>query len=533
MTSFSNQVINDQVEKILASGSFINSHKLSQFLRFVVTQVLDGQSDRIKQYTIAVEALGYDSGFDPLTNPSVRVHAGQLRRAIEQYYHTKGIADPIRISIPKGSYVPVFKENHLTVSNEHASVSQPTASKSSGQATPKPSIAVMMFSCLNTQGEYNYLATGLTEEIIIALTLFPEFVVIGPLFRDHLPQSIQDDLDIGEYYGVRFLLDGSLRRQIDNFRLSVRLIDTQNGQQLWGRMIDVNPRGGSLGSSEDIIVGQLVATIADTYGVIPRTLLKEPSENFGEDPDTYQAILRYFHYFRTLTDESYVEAFQSLEKVVEKNPDHAYAVAALSDLVATSYQFGYDDDQLSLARAEDLARKSIALDPNCQTARFAMALVHFLKFESQLYLEEAQKVIELNPNNANCVAAISLFTGMVNHSENAAELMRQSMRLNPHHPGWYHLLDFIMEYRRNDYLQALNWANKFNTPGIFWDPLIRAATFGHLNREDEAKTAVDGLLNQVPDFENRGLKLMARLVYSKENVESLRRGLQKAGLHLN
>ena len=148
-------------------------------------------------------------------------------------------------------------------------------------------------------------------------------------------------------------------------------------------------------------------------------------------------------------------------------------------------------------------------------------------------MEEAQKVIELNPNNANSIAAISLFTGMVDASEYAVELMKKSMHLNPHHPGWYHLLGFMMDYRRNDYSQALNWAYKFNTPGIFWDPLIRAATLGHLNREDEAKAAVNELLTQVTDFEDRGLTLMARLVYSDENVELLANGLIKAGLRLN
>jgi len=103
-----------QLERILASPGFLSSERLSQFLRYVVTQTLSGQSTRIKQYTVGVEAMGFGTTFDPQSNPTVRIHARKLRRELDRYYYNHGSEDPIRIDIPKGSYVPVFLDNHLS-----------------------------------------------------------------------------------------------------------------------------------------------------------------------------------------------------------------------------------------------------------------------------------------------------------------------------------------------------------------------------------------------------------------------------------
>jgi hypothetical protein len=100
--------IRTALERITASPDFRASPRLAAFLRFVVETTLAGQSDRIKGYSIAVEALGRDDSFDPQTDASVRVEAGRLRHALTRYYAGPGRADPLVIAIPRGSYIPVF-----------------------------------------------------------------------------------------------------------------------------------------------------------------------------------------------------------------------------------------------------------------------------------------------------------------------------------------------------------------------------------------------------------------------------------------
>lgn len=98
-----------QLGRIVASAAFRDSLRLTHFLTFVVEATLAGQSDRIKAYTVAVEALGRNSDFDPQTDPIVRVEAGRLRAALARYYGGPGWDDSVVIEVPRGTYVPVFR----------------------------------------------------------------------------------------------------------------------------------------------------------------------------------------------------------------------------------------------------------------------------------------------------------------------------------------------------------------------------------------------------------------------------------------
>ncbi len=97
-----------QLERTVASVDFPVSERAQRFLRYVVEEALAGRGERIKAYTIAVEVLGRDEGFDANADPAVRLEAGRLRRALERYYLVAGQADPVLIAIPKGAYVPIF-----------------------------------------------------------------------------------------------------------------------------------------------------------------------------------------------------------------------------------------------------------------------------------------------------------------------------------------------------------------------------------------------------------------------------------------
>jgi hypothetical protein len=97
------------LDRVLASDVFRGSPQLAAFLRYVVEATLRGEADRIKGYTIAIEAFGRDETFDPQTDPIVRVEAARLRRAIHRYYADAGAGDTVQIELPLGSYVPAFR----------------------------------------------------------------------------------------------------------------------------------------------------------------------------------------------------------------------------------------------------------------------------------------------------------------------------------------------------------------------------------------------------------------------------------------
>ena len=99
------------LSRVVASPTLAKSPQLAHFLTYIVDETLAGRGDRLKAYTIATDALGRDANFDPQTDPIVRVEAGRLRRALEQYYATDGRTDPLVIDLPTGRYMPAFRAN--------------------------------------------------------------------------------------------------------------------------------------------------------------------------------------------------------------------------------------------------------------------------------------------------------------------------------------------------------------------------------------------------------------------------------------
>ncbi len=101
-------LIQDALQRVLASRDFVNSERKRRFLKFVVQETLAGRAGRIKAYAIALDVFDRGPSFDPVADPVVRIEAGRLRRCLEHYYLGEGAADRIRITIPKGGYVPQF-----------------------------------------------------------------------------------------------------------------------------------------------------------------------------------------------------------------------------------------------------------------------------------------------------------------------------------------------------------------------------------------------------------------------------------------
>ena len=530
------KAIQDQLERILQTQDFCRSERLSDFLRFVVEETLAGRANNISQRTVAIDGLGYPPNFDPQNNPGIRVHASLLRRALDRYYLTQGSEDPIRIVIPKGIYIPEFRENGLA-NPQVNQLSEPsptaTASAASQHIVPDgPSIAVLPFEHLGSEAEYAFLASGITEEIIIALTRFPEFLVVGPLNRDVIRKNKMDAFKVGREYKARFVLDGTIRVRGQSLRVTAKLTDVLEGRQLWGQGHNYDLASSTIDHIERDVVDRITVTVADANGFVLRTLARKSLERHTDSLSEYEAILRGYHHFRVFTEQSHADATAALETTLQRDPNHAMAAAMLADLMATTYLFGYVDDTAVVDRSEALARRAVALDPNSQVARFTMALIHFLRFQRPQFLAEAEHALKINPNHTLYTAAIAMHLGMAGDWDRGLSLIKRAMRLNPHHPGWYHIVAYMIHMRQGDFEQALIEARRFNTPVFYWDTIIRAAVLGQLGRQEEASTAVAELLSLVPNFRGRGRSLIRRLAYLDEHVDMFVEGLGKAGLDL-
>lgn len=137
----------DALQRILGSSDFIASDRNTRFLQYLIEETLAGRRERLKGYTIALDVFGRDAAFNPNIDPLVRVGARRLRDALERYYLTSGIADPVRISIPKGGYVPVFKPRVSDTPSQPAA--QPTSEPPEAK-TPAHRTSLLLVASLVT-----------------------------------------------------------------------------------------------------------------------------------------------------------------------------------------------------------------------------------------------------------------------------------------------------------------------------------------------------------------------------------------------
>lgn len=237
--------VREELECILDSPEFKNKPMLCGFLSHVVEETLAGRAHEIKGYTVATQVFGRRKDFDPTIDPIVRIQAGRLRRTLESYYSGRGIQDQLRIDIGKGSYVPTFsrvipEKPQMGQSQRSVSIFLPEREipQEHAEVIPLPtetgpSIAVMPLANLANDPDQEYLAYGLTEE------LMSELAHCGLQVNSfhsvmHWNEKSIDARQARQEFGVRFFLEGSLRKEGQTIKFTLRLIDTATLMQIWG-----------------------------------------------------------------------------------------------------------------------------------------------------------------------------------------------------------------------------------------------------------------------------------------------------------
>jgi adenylate cyclase len=469
---------------------------------------------------------GRPHAFDPQVDPIVRVEAGRLRRALDRYYTSAGANDPIRITIPKGAYVPRFqvadKASGASNANDNGDVTQTLRTK--------PSIAVMPLINLTGDAEQDYFVDGMTEEFTTELARYQDFCVIASQSTMQYKGRDADAMAIGTALNARFLLFGSVRKNGHTIKVTVRLVDSVSGEQVWGENYTREMSASNLIEIQEAIGRRVAGSLADHYGLISRRLSLESRLRAPEDLRAYDAVLRFYRYETELTPQAFQEARQALERAVEVEPSYALAWSMLGHLHADNYALGFCEVEAPLDKALAFAQRGIALAPDNQFASDALTLVYFHRGDKALFLKYVDLTIALNPNAPYIVGVAGWHLMLFGEWERGRALLQKGMRLNPYYPSWFHLATYMDAYRQSDYSRALAEAIRFNLPGLYLDPLMRAAALGQMGKKAEAGGALGELLNLIEDFAPRSRQLVGRYVKADGVVDKLLEGLHKAGL---
>jgi len=521
--SFTRAQIVDQVDKISKSSILKNSPVLRQFLHFVVDETLEGNGERIKEYTIGTKVLGRKSDFDPQLDAIVRIHAGRLRRALNEFYTGEGKDDAMRISIPKGGYTPDFTSNghNEKLSTQHATV--PDKSR-------KPVLAVMPFRNISNNFSHDSFCQELAEFASTELARFQELSIIGYSSCANAAGKTRDISEMCSLLGAEYILTGSIFIDHENLRILLQLSRGDSGKQLWSNTFMRKVTGNNLFEIQEEIINLITGSIGGYYGAIYRDAIETSRNATSADQEIYSVIFWYDQFIKKLDKNTFDRACASLEAAVKKDPEYALAWAVLSELYTIGIIMGFKRIDAQKETSIIFANKAVKLDPMCQHAHQALARAYFLTRNKAGIVSAADQCFAINPRAASFSATIGVFLICVGEFERGASVLKESLKSNPYFQWISSLALSLYHYHRNEFQEAMEWAEKTDMPQLPWVHILRTASLAQLGQMKEAEKEFELLLVLKPDITVLGKSYIGSLILDECLVENIITALEKTGL---
>ena len=362
----------------------------------------------------------------------------------------------------------------------------------------KPSVAVLPLQNLSTDADSVYFSDGMTDEITTKLSKIQGINVAPRSTAAAVKGADQNAAELGRQLGVRYLLEGTVRKSGDQVRINVHLIDSTTGFQVWaddftGQMKDVF----SLQEQTALKIAQAL-----NLNLSPQET-KAIQQRYTQNPQAYEAYLAGKGLLEVETPERFEAARTNFEQALKFDPNYAPALAGLSHVESLYYR-DLATDPSRLQKAEEYARRAIAIDPNLPEAHVALGQTYGLKYDYAAAATELREAIRLEPDNALGWDLLSWALGYEQppdalQSEKAA---REALRLEPNSAAsQYHLgRALIFEGRYDDAAAAFRRAKEIGSnsyEGLGMGQLALAQgnydqAIGHLMSTGVAsKTAMD------------------------------------------
>jgi adenylate cyclase len=394
----------------------------------------------------------------------------------------------------------------------------------------KPSIAVLPFRNLSDDAEHAYFADAITEDIITGLARFRDLFVISSNSSFRYKGQAVDIKQVGRELGVRFALEGSVRRSEDRLRVTTQLIDAMTDEHLWAETYDRELTAANVFDVQDNITHQVVATLGSDQGRLRASVVGSAQSKNTDSLAAYE----FYHMAHVLLDTRLTEisnnkAQEYYRKAIEKDPDFALAYAGLGWSEMRSYWGGWcPDPQECLKRALEYGLKALALAENQAEIHFLLGDVYASLDQLDRGIAEHAKARALNPYDSDIKSESAAYLAYAGQVDEAIELLTDAMRLNPFYPDWYLWNVAIAHYPARHYDVVIGAVERMQEPPV--DPLLfLAASYAQLGRAAEAEATVKRVLALDP--EATVAKWAAQQPYKNpDDLEHYKDGLRKAGL---
>jgi adenylate cyclase len=380
----------------------------------------------------------------------------------------------------------------------------------------------MPFTNMSAEPEQEFFSDGISEDIITELGRYRELFVIARNSSFAFKNAVIDSREVGRTLGVRYLLEGSVRKMGNRIRVTAQLVDTVQAMQVWADRYDRDVI--DLFDLQDELTRSIVSTVK---GRVDATIVERATRKPIDNLSAYECVIRGQALIHQFTQGSLVEARVLLESAVALDPGMARALGWLAYVEAYESLY-WQMSAANLDRAIQLAEQGMALDANDNRCHLALGLAYLFQRAFEKARHHLAKASALNPNDDLSMIELGRFKMYTSEALEGAEQVRRALRQNPFHPNWYWNVLARCLHTAKQYQAAIAALEQLETLH-YWHHAYFAACHAELGQMDLAANHVARVLALKADFSIAQFKLVHpyrdRLV-----LDDFFEGYRKAGL---
>lgn len=393
----------------------------------------------------------------------------------------------------------------------------------------KPSIAVLPFDNISSDQEQEYFSDGITEDIITDISKISGLFVVARNSTFTYKGKAVKIRQVAEDLGVRYVLEGSVRRANEKIRITAQLIDALTGNHVWADRYDRD--------LEDVfsVQSEVAAQVAKALAVTLKANENERLfQQYTTNIDAYDVFLQARRTVDRPSKDNILSGEQRFKRVIELDPNFAGGYAGLSFNYSVQIRFQYSSSPtVHLARAFKLANKAIELDSNYAWGHIALGGAHLANGDAGAAVEAVHQALVLDPNGYEANLFMGFYLQFAGDAARAVEHLMLAKRLSPvvtvRDLAFMQLAQFMNRNYAEVVRIALERDRKFPGKTNPNNLVVRAAAFALLERPEEATSVVKKLLETNPNF-NLSQWKFGKLWKSKENRARLYNAAKKAGI---
>lgn len=427
----------------------------------------------------------------PQSENQTVVSGSMQHDARERKKNTTGfiIMSLVLLALGLATYISV---NQFGATTDKPQVFEPVAGRTSHTIeNSKPSVAVLPFKNISNDPQQDYFSDGITADLITDLSKLSALSVIAHNSVFSYKNQSVDVRKVGEELGARYIIEGSVRKAGDAVRISARLIDSQNGFNLWAERFD-----GTLTHVFDL-QDEVTARIVDSLKVkLTQSERNRLAHKYTNSIEAYDYFLQGWQYFWNMSKDANINARDYYLKAIELDKNFARAYSNL----ALTYSYEYvnswsDDPKRSIELANEMVNKAVELDNSLPQVYWAKGLIQIYSREYAAALKTAEKAISLDPNFADGYALLATALHYGGKSREALEVMSEAMRLNPRYPYIYRVMRGEIYFNQHDYENAIHdfLFSLERNPEAQEPRLWLAAAYAYVGKFEDAKWEIEQL----------------------------------------